>query len=234
MQERITWSEYLLVPLEEALLSVVAYLPSIIAALIILIVGWIFALFVRWFLAKSLKAARFDSFARRTRLEVMWTSVGAQSASHAVVARAVYWLVLLLVALSVVNTLEIAAMQTLSARLIGFLPDLVAGVLVLVVGLFVAGRVRRLLERGAEPLSERAKGLVTTIGYGLMVAFVIDAALRKLGIDTSLLENLFTLLVGCLGLGLAIAFGIGGKDRAAEYLERWRSSDSEGGEDAEG
>lgn len=143
MDDDISWSDYLLVPLEEALLSAAAYLPSILAAVSILFVGWLIARTTRWFIAKSLKAAHFDEFAGRTRLDVAWTTFGVQSASHLVVARLVYWLLLSMVVLSVVDTLEITAMRSLSARLLGFVPDLVAGGVVLVVGLFLARRARR-------------------------------------------------------------------------------------------
>lgn len=85
-----------------------------------------------------------------------------------------------------------------------------------------------------EHLAPRAGQWVTSVGYGLLLAVVVTAALRKLGIDTSLLEHLFTLVVACVGLALAIAFGLGGRDRATAYLDRIGASAKAGDGEDEG
>lgn len=219
MLEPIAWRDLLIVPVEEAIFSIAGYLPYIIGSLVIFVSGCFFAVIVRLLVGRTLKAIRFDAFAQRVGIRSFFEHTGIAEAPHLVVAKTAFWLLLLVVSLVALNALRIPAMDEIIHSVMGLVPALISAGIIFVLGLGLASLIRIRLKHALEgALSEKADVVADSV-YWVLLAFVATASLNKMGIDTALLENAVSIVLACSALALAIAFGLGGKDRAGKLLD---------------
>lgn len=218
MDESLSWRDYVVVPIEEGLLSIATYLPSLVGALAVLIVGWVLALVVRFLLRRALSAMRFDAFAERIGAGGAVASLGFTAPLHRTVAHAAYWLMLFVVFVVAINALGIPATTNLLTRLLDFVPGLIGGTFILFIGLFLAARARAALNNALARSPLPGAPFVAEIGYWAIVAYVTTAALDELGVNTALLQSLFTIILAAVAFSAALAFGLGGRKHASSYL----------------
>lgn len=201
--------------LTEAWTSIVLYTPRIVGALLILLVGWLLATLLRRLAARLLAAVRFDR-----ALEMAGVHRAAEESPYdakGIVAGVVYWLVLLVTFQLVADTLGATALSAALTGLIGFLPQVLVAVVIVLVALafakFVAGVV-------AANAGERGT-IGARIAYWSIVGFGAFAALNQLQVAEPIVTALFYATLATVGLVMVIAFGVGGIPAAREMTGRW-------------
>ncbi|MFQ6129145.1 MAG: mechanosensitive ion channel domain-containing protein [Thermoplasmata archaeon] len=188
---------------------------SLIFAIIILIVGYIISKIVKWLVVKVLYRLRFDELFRETGLVETVRSIGFRGLPE-ILGLLVFWFVFLFfiaIALDFLRFLVIAQFVTL---IIEYLPRVFGAVLIALGGLWLgtwlSKRVKEPMEEVDVPMTAET---TATIVKWLVIFIAIVMALGLIGIDTSLLVFTFSILIAALGAALAISFGIGGRDVAA-------------------
>ncbi len=208
-------------PLRAFLVQVGAYLPRLGVALAITLAGWLLAKALRFAAVKALRALNFHVLSERAGVDEFLQQGGSGKDTADVVGLIIFWLVLLGALIVASNGLGLSQVTDVLARVLLFLPRLLVGLLVVVFGLYFARFVGQSVQawcRGAE-ISD-----AELIGRGVryaIVTFVVLIAIDHIDIGNGLVQQTFLILLGGIVLGLALAFGIGGKDRAAAMLERW-------------
>jgi len=194
----LEWENLVFEPIRQMLTRIMAYLPILLGALIILIVGWIVAKSIRRIVDWLLKVTRFDTLADKAGIsEILRKGDLKISASH-VVSGLVYWLIIIMVLVMAVDALGLPKGSDILASLFAYVPKVIAALLVLVVAMFLASFVSGIVQIAA--------GNATI-------------SLAQLGIAPLLVTATFNIILGGVCLALALAFGLGGKDAAARYLE---------------
>lgn len=225
--------------LSQLLSDIGAFLPIIFSAVIILVIGFVIGRNLGDIIANIVSGFGLDGYARGTPLEGVTTSTGGVGNA---VGKLVEYVVYFLALLAAADTLGIPALSQLLNEFAAFAPALIGGLLVLVVGVFVADLLEGIVA------STDASRLTTLVGLAvkLFVYYItITIALDTVGFDTDVLTTLFTTVVtaffGALGVALALAVGIGvgwgSKDYVAANIDDWmssaRSSASDVAEDSE-
>ena len=196
-------------------------LPTLINALVILVIGWIIAKMVKWAVQKILKAVNFDSITDKVGINGYLQQGGIKKGSTGLVSTLVYWMIMLTVLTAFFNTLGLDVVSNLFNDIIMYIPRILVGCLLFVVGMymaeFVSGLVVGALKSGGVANAETFGKFAN---FAVMF-FVVSIVLSQLGIGGGIIETLVGIVLGALGLALSLAFGLGGKDWAAGVIDRY-------------
>jgi small-conductance mechanosensitive channel len=202
--------------LQSAFTTFVNYLPQILGAIVVLIVGYIIAKVLDKVITKLLRRAKLD-----TRLTsnaggrfVEKASPGGSPAR--LVGGVVFWVIMLFVISSAIGTLNIPALTGFMNLVLSYLPNVLAALLIFVVAALVAGAIGGLAHR---TMGDTPTGRVVRAGApALVMAIAIFMILTQLGIAPVIVTATYIALVGAIALGSALAFGLGGRDAAADMI----------------
>jgi len=214
-------------PVREMLTRIMAYLPVLLGALIILIVGWLVAKAVRRLVDWLLKVTRFDILADKTGISEILRKGDLEISAREVISGLVYWLIILMVLVMAVDALGLPKSSDILAGLFAYVPKVIAALLVLVVAMFLASFVSGIVQTAAGNANLPRPEIFAGISRWAIIIFAVTISLGELGIGTLLVTTTFNIILGGICLALALAFGLGGKDAAARYLEELRKRHSE-------
>ena len=204
------------------------FLPKLLAALVLLFAGWIIAKLVRSGIKRLLILAHFDRLAEKTGVEEFLKHGDMHITLAGVISEVSYWLVLLIVLVTVSSGLGLHAVADLFNRVVLYLPNIIVAVLIIIFGTLLARFINRMVFAWLRNLGVDGALTISTISeYGVQV-FAVFVALEQLAIGTQLLTTAFAILFGAICLALALAFGLGGRDWAARTIERWASNKEKG------
>jgi hypothetical protein len=201
------------------LTKIMAYLPILLGALIILIVGWIVAKIIRRAVDWLLKTARFDTMADKTGITEILRKGDLNVPASRVVSGLVYWLIIIMVLVMTVDALGLPKGSDVLATLFAYIPKVIAALLVLVVAMFLASFVSGIVRTAAGNANLPRPELIAGISRWAIIIFAVTIAMEELGIAPLLVGTAFNVILGGVVLALALAFGLGGRDAAARYIE---------------
>lgn len=212
------WQKTVVEPLQQLGQQLMTDLPNLLAALVVLILGITVAWVAKQIVYRGLRLVKFDRGAQRMGLAAVVEQLGFSRGSSYVAGQSVQGLLILLTLLSALNVLGPSGID-LVQQFFSYLPRLLTGGLILVVGGLAAGFFSRAaLLAGVNarlPFARPLAGGVRLLIW-LLVAIV---ALEHLGIGRTTLAITFGVIFGGLVTGLAIAFGLAGKELAKQALE---------------
>ena len=222
MLAKVEWDSLIFEPIREMLTKILGYLPTLLGALIILIVGWLVAKTIRGLVSRLLKVARFDQLADKAGVSEILSKGGFKTSTRDVLSGLVYWLVIIMVLVLVVNALGLPQASDVLESLFGYIPNVIAALFVLVVGMFLANFVCGIVQTAAGNANLPRPEMFAGASRWAIILFAGTISLRELGIARPLVTSTFNIVLGGVCLALALAFGLGGKDAAARYLEELR------------
>jgi hypothetical protein len=201
--------------------EIAVFMPKLIAALLLIFLGWLLARVLRAGVRRGLEVLGFGRMAEKSGLEALVKQGGVDLSLAGVIAGTTYWLVLLVVAVSAANSLGLDSLAGLANKVIFYLPKVVVAILILVFGTLLARVVNRLvfawLNNAKFP---GALSVSTGVEYAVQI-FALFLALEQIEIGTTLLTVAFSIVFGGIVLALALAFGLGGREWAAERIKEW-------------
>jgi small-conductance mechanosensitive channel len=197
-----------------------AFVPQLLAALVLLFLGWILANIVRSAVGKVLDTLKFDELGKKTGIEAFMRQGNIDLTLSRLIANLVYWIILLVVIVTVANSLGLTTVAELFNKVVFYLPNIIVAVLVLVFGVLVARFINRLVFAYLNNMGVEGALTLSTLAEYAVIIFVVFVALEQLQIGTHLLISAFQIGFGAVGLAMALAFGLGGKDWAASVIKR--------------
>jgi len=201
------------------LTRIMAYLPVILGALVILIVGWIVAKAIRRLVDWLLKAIRFDALADKAGISEILKKGDLKITAGEVISSIVYWLIIIMVLVMTVDALGLPKSSDILESLFAYVPKVIAALLVLVVAMFLASFVSGIVRTAAANANLPKPQILAGVSRWAIIIFAVTISLEQLGIAPLLVSATFNIILGGIVLALALAFGLGGKDAAAKYLE---------------
>lgn len=196
------------------------FLPRLLAALVILAIGWLAAWLLKAVIRRTLAAARFDRLCSDTGATQFLTRADVLEAPSALAGRLAFWLVFLVFLMAGVSALGLHVFNRLVAEFFLYLPRVFTAFVILLVGFLIGNFLSRaalLAAVNANLPSPRMAGNVVKVLIGIL-AFAM--ALEQLQIASSIVTAAFAISFGAVMLGLALAFGLGGRGVARQVLEK--------------
>lgn len=208
-------------PLRALLVQVGAYLPRFGVALAIALIGWLLAKALRFASVKALRALNFHVLTERAGVDEFLQQGGTRKDTADLVGLIVFWLVLLAALIVASNGLGLTQITDVLARVLLFLPRLLVGLLVAVFGLYFARFVGQSVAAWCRGEGIGDAELIGRVVRYAIVTFVVLIAIDHLDLGSGLVQQTFLILLAGVVFGLALAFGLGARERAAEMIERW-------------
>ncbi|MCF7831791.1 MAG: hypothetical protein K9M36_02830 [Candidatus Pacebacteria bacterium] len=200
-------------------IGTIAFLPKLIIAIIIFIVGWLIGALVEKGVARLIESIKLDNLLRQAGFEATLQSAGFKLNSGAFLGGLVKWffvIVFLVAALDVVGLSQVNIF--LSGVVLVYLPKVIVASLILLVASILAHAVAKGVEGGAKAMHVVSARFLGMIAKWAIWVFAIIFALAELGIAAQFLAILFTGIVAMLALAGGLAFGLGGKEHATHLL----------------
>jgi hypothetical protein len=215
----IEWKNLVIEPVTQMLSRIMAYLPVLLGALVILIVGWIVAKAIRRLVDWLLKTIRFDVLADKAGITEILKKGDLKITAGEVISSIVYWLIIIMVLVMTVDALGLPKSSDILESLFAYIPKVIAALLVLIVAMFLASFVSGIVRTAAGNANLPKPEILAGISRWAIIIFAVTISLEQLGIAPLLVTATFNIILGGIVLALALAFGLGGKDAAAKYLE---------------
>jgi small-conductance mechanosensitive channel len=201
-------------PLEDALAVFLSYIPQLIGAIIILIVGYIIAKVLQAIITRVLRGVGFENWMERGGVKQFFDRAGTRQTPSGVLGKVVFWFVFIIAITMAADALGIQQISGFLNQLIAFIPSIFVAILILFLAALLANFLSGIV-RGATGSGI----LASVVQYGIIV-YAVFTALTQLGIAVELTAPTFLILLGAVALALAIAFGLGGREVAQEILEK--------------
>ncbi len=208
-------------PLRAFLVEIGVYLPRLAVAIVVLIAGWLIAKAVRFAVVKALRALNFHILTERAGVDGFLQQGGSETDTTELFALLVYWVVILAALIVAFNGLGLHQVTDLLTRALLFLPKLLLGLLVIIVGSYFAGFVGKAVQRSLHNAGISDGELLGRIAKYAIVVFMVLIAVDHIEVGGGLVQDTFLILLAGVVLALALAFGIGGREWAAHLLQRW-------------
>jgi Conserved TM helix len=202
-----------------ALNTFLSAIPRIIGFAVVLIVGWIVSSVLARGVQALLHAVKFNDLARRSGFADFVQKMGVRDDSSGVIASIVKWFVRLVTLVVAFDTLGLPAFSNVLNQLLLWLPNLIVALVVLVIGGLAANALARLVRGTTAAAGFSNPDTLETVTRVAVWSFAIVVAVNQLGIATTLINTLLIGVVGALALAFGLAFGLGGRDRAAQVLD---------------
>lgn len=206
------------------LVGVVNFIPKLIVAIIIVILGWVIGAALSRLINQIFKALRIDSALESAGAKQLVHKAGFELNSGHFVGELVKYFV---VVVSIMATFSILGLNDVNMFLqgivLGYLPQVIVAVLILVVAIVLSEVMRKVVVGAAKAAGVHKAGLLGSITKWSIWIFAILAALFQLNIAATFIQTLFTGIVVAFSVALGLAFGLGAKDTAREIVEDIRA-----------
>lgn len=206
-------------PVKAMLIKIWSYIPTILGAIVILVVGWIIAKFVEAVIVRALKAARLDVVSDKAGIANMLAQGEIKWTLSELLGVIIYWIVMLSVLAAALNALNLTVASDLLSRLVAYIPNIIVAIFVLVLGSFLATFVAGIVRTAASNAGIGAAKLLAKVTQAVLIIFAIIIAVEQLNIATAFIAFAVNIILASIGLALALSFGLGCKDIAAKAMQ---------------
>jgi len=221
MEEATNVVSSIQVALQNTWSTIAGFVPTLISALIIWIIGWFIARSLRWAATKVLKAVQFDDLADRLGINEFLGKGGMKHKASSLIATLIYWIIMFTVLVMVFNTLGLEVVSDLLNKVILFIPNIIVACILLVVGMYLAEFVSGLVAGALKGGNFSSPDMVAKIAYYAVMFLTVTLALNQLNIGDGIIDNIVQIVLGALGIALALAFGLGGRDWAKKQIDNY-------------
>jgi small-conductance mechanosensitive channel len=214
------WANVLTASFQGLFYGLVAFLPNLVAAITIFIIGWLIGAGLARVVEQVIAAIKVDQALRAAGVERVIERAGWKMNAGAFLGTLVKWffiIVFLVAALEVLGLTQVTAFLT--TVVLGYLPQVIVAVLILLVAAVVAEAAQRVVRGAASAAHMKSANFLGAIARWAIWVFALLAALDQLGVSP-FIQTLFTGLVVALALAFGLAFGLGGQAAAARAIER--------------
>lgn len=194
-------------------------LPRILGAFLILIIGWIIARLIKRGITKLLRLIKFNYLTEKTGIDKFLQEGGSKTDSIGVLSTLVYWILMLIVIIATMNSLNLTVASTLFNQIMLYLPNIIVAIVILVIGIYLARMFSQIIKTSLTGMQEKTSGLISQITYYAILVLTVFVTLGQLNIAEEIVTSAFIILFGAICLSLALAFGLGGRDSARDFLD---------------
>lgn len=198
-----------------------AFLPKLLGALLILIIGTIIARGLRWTVTKALGLIAFDTIIEKVNIDKYLAKAGVSKKPSELVAGLIYLVIMLAIYVAFFNSLGLEVISDLLNKVIVFLPNVLVASLIMIVGFYLADFVKDIVVAAVKVTAVEKPELFGNIASAAVFFIAGTIALTQLNVGTEIITSIVSAVFGALALALGISFGLGGKDWAASIIAKY-------------
>ena len=217
-----TWTDIVASSLQTLWMGFAAFVPHLIGAIIVLIIGLIVAAGLGALIEKVLEAVKLDVFLKKIGLGPFFERDGMHLRAAYFIGRLVYWFVVLAFLLAVTDSLGLYALSQFLQSILNYLPNVIAAVLIMLAAVVVANVLRRLVAASVMSAQLHAAHFLGSLTWWSIVVFGFLAALSQLNVATAIIQSIITGFIAMLALAGGLAFGLGGREYASHLVNKLR------------
>jgi hypothetical protein len=219
-----TWADVLTASFQNLWYGVVATLPNIIVAVIIFVVGWLIGSALGKVVEQVVKSLKLDAALKNTGLNDVVERAGFTMNTGMFLGMLIQWFVIIGFLVASLDVLGLAQVnEFLRDVVLSYVPQVIVAVLFILAGALLAELARDVVMGAARAAEVKSAGFAGSVARYAIWIFAILAALDQLQVATAFVQTLFTGIVVAISLALGLAFGLGGQEAAARYIEKMKS-----------
>ncbi|MDA1060987.1 MAG: hypothetical protein O3B47_04295 [bacterium] len=217
MEKFDTWREAVTASMQNLFDTVIGYLPNLLAALVVLIVGLLVAGALGKLIAKLVEITKVDDLVDKLGVNKTFKAFGKIKISG-ILGWLVKWFLIVVTLMAVANILGLTDINDFLQKIASYLPNVAIAIVIVLIG-FVAGNfVYEIVHRAVKGANMHSPKILANLAkWGIIVTALLPG-LKQLGIETAQLDTLFQAIVYGFAAASALAFGLGGKEHAAKWL----------------
>jgi len=206
-------------PLKEMMVQVMSFIPTLLIALGILIIGWVVARFTRTFFLNILNTIGFDKVSTKMGLSRILRIGGIKQKPSELFSCIVYSVLMVMVLIMTVKSLGLTMVSVLLDKVLAYIPHVISGAIVLIIGMLLAKAVSSLVYITARNTDMPIPEALSQLTKYAIVTYVTIIYLREIGFVSLFVGTHYTIFIMGLVFATSLAFGLAGKDVATKYLE---------------
>ncbi|MEO7682356.1 MAG: hypothetical protein ABIU86_00335 [Gemmatimonadaceae bacterium] len=205
--------------LQESFAQLYRYVPALFGAMVILFAGYLLARLFEKGAEKILRRIKFNQLLERGGVMDAVERAGSHLNPTRIAASIIFWFVMFTVMLVAANALGLQSLANVFSELVSYIPSVIAAIVIIIVGIVLGGFVGGLIMASAGGL--HGGPTLSRVGKGGVIVLAVFMALQELGVASEIVTTAFAILFGAVALALALAFGLGNRDLAAEVTREW-------------
>jgi len=198
----------------------VNFLPNLIGAIVILVVGWIIGMLVAVILDRFFRIIGLQTLFEKAKVEDTLKKANIEKDGSALLASVAKWIIYLVAFIAAANVLQLSNVASFLDRILAYVPSVVAAGAILIIGLVVATFMGNVVSASMKAGGLGSAEAVSVIVRYAIIIFTFLAALEQLGIAQNMINTFFIGVVAFLAIAGGLAFGLGGKDAAKELVDK--------------
>jgi hypothetical protein len=198
----------------------ISFLPNFLVAVIILVVGWIVASAVAKLIKQVLHSVKIDEVGDKLGLDQLSARVGMKMSISGTIAWLVKWFLLIGVFLAAADILNLDQISAFLNQVLLYIPNVVAGAAILLVGSMVARFLSGLVRHSVQAAGLKSADLLAAVTQWSVMIFTVLATLDQLKVAEAFVSTLFTGIIAMLAIAGGLAFGLGGREHASRALDK--------------
>ena len=219
-----SWTDVIVASFQNAWATIINFIPALVGALIILIVGLLVATGLRTLFDRIIGLLRIDSLLGKLGLRPIVERAGFQLNSGKFIGALIYWFFVVVTVLAASDVLGLWGLSGFLTEVLTYLPNIIVAILIMLAALVVANFLRGLVKASVLGAKLHSSKFLGTLTWWVVVIFGLLAALIQLGIATQLIQTVIIGIIAMFALAGGIAFGLGGRDYASHLIERFRDN----------
>ncbi len=201
--------------------KIAVFLPNIFFAVAIILIGWVLCNIIKRIVVRVLKIVQFDALADRAGIKHALDRGGIKQTASDILGLLVFWFLFLIAIVTTLETLNLSGATDTLHTIYLYIPKIVAALVTLILGLYFANFLESVTRTSCANAGLEQAGSIGRAAYLGTTIFVVAGIFEILDIASEIVIWAFILVFGAVCLALALAFGLGGRDVAARYLEKW-------------
>jgi hypothetical protein len=192
--------------------------------LFVLLAGWIVSNLVKMVVVRVLKAIKLDEIADNANLDDVLEKGGIKLSLSELIGEISYWIGILITIVIALNYLGLTIAADLLKTIVLYVPNIIAAIFIMIIGMLGATILRGITKTAAVNAGIEKAKILSNIVRVIVIVFAALIALEQLKIGATTINLIITIVLATLGLGLALAFGLGCKDIVARHVQDWIES----------
>ena len=205
--------------LQLSLVQLGEFVPALLGALVILFAGYLLAKLIEKGTTRILRRVRLNEMLERGGVMQAVERSGSHVNPVRVVANLLFWFVMFAVLLVAANALGLESLANVFSELVSYIPSVIAAIVIVIVGIVLGGFLGGLIMASAGAL--HGGPTLARVGRGGVIVLAVFMSLQELGIASDIVTTAFAILFGAVALAMALAFGLGNRELAAEVTREW-------------
>lgn len=217
-----SWSQALATSFQSLANGMIAFVPNIIVAVILFVVGWVVGEAVGMWIAKIIRALKVDKVLEKLDLHALLQRAGYRLDSGLFLGTLVKWFVIVGFLVAALDVLQLNQVNIFLQQVLGYIPRVIIATIILIVAAVIAEVLQKIVVASAKAARVSSAELFGGIIKWLIWIFAVVMALEQLGMMGPFLQIFMTGIVATITIAVGLSFGLGGKDAAAGFINKVR------------